>query len=412
LNYRAIQIGILIAIASVSTLGQTAAKAPCLNHIGAKEWAILVADLEPGKRKLLEDDEARKAQIDNIRELLAFACEATRSDLASEEPNSAELQFIRSETIASEYDRKRTKLKPGPPFGWITDAQVVAFYKKPTNLTAFERFFVTKMELLNMSVAPSARRTATLDDEAAARDYYARMKIAETSAATLLTPAEKTSAEFKARMQQAQFLARLAANEIGPAIAVDDAAVADYIARHPEFDSKAAREKAAKLRDRAKAGEDFAALANEFSEDPGNDGDNGKKNGGLYSNVAKGVMVPQFERASLALQPGQISDLVESDFGFHIIKLERKSIDGSNYDVRHILIATALKDPNDPNGRPVPVPVYVRAKLEGEREAKVIEQLLVRNPVTVEDVKLPAAPATRPPATRTVKTTGPAKRKR
>ncbi|HKP68870.1 MAG TPA: peptidylprolyl isomerase, partial [Pyrinomonadaceae bacterium] len=223
---------------------------------------------------------------------------------------------------------------------------------------------------------------------------------------------ERSKAEMKVKMQQVQFLARLAAEEIGPELTVSDAEVAAYIAQHPEFDSKTALDKATKIRDRARAGEDFAALANEFTEDPGNDGDNGKKNGGLYANVAKGVMVPQFEKATLALEPGQVSDVVQSDYGYHVIKLERKSVDGSRYDVRHILIGTGYKDPDDPNGRAIPATLYVRTKLEVDLEAKVINRILAENPVTVEDIRLPVTPPSRPATTRPATATRPATRKR
>ena len=223
----------------------------------------------------------------------------------------------------------------------------------------------------------------------AAKDFYARMKIAERSA-SLMTPAERSTAEFKARIQQTQFLARLVSEDLTDEVSISDAEIAEYIARHPEFDDKDARARATQLRDRARSGENFAALANEYSNDPGNDGANGKKNGGLYADVPKGMMVPPFERAFLALQPGEVSDVVKTDFGFHVIKLERKSADGSRYDVRHILVATGYKDPADPNGQTVPAPIYVRTKLEGEREAKVIGRIVAQNPVTVEDIKLPA----------------------
>src|ERR1700744_5063145 len=66
---------------------------------------------------------------------------------------------------------------------------------------------------------------------------------------------------------------------------------------------------------RVKAGEDFGALARQYSEDPGS-----KVNGGELPKFGRGDMVPEFEAAAFALSPGQISDIVTSKFGFHIIK--------------------------------------------------------------------------------------------
>jgi len=80
-----------------------------------------------------------------------------------------------------------------------------------------------------------------------------------------------------------------------------------------------ARKKTQDLLDRARKGEDFAKLATENSDDPGS-----KDKGGEYDFFGRGKMVPEFDKAAFALKPGEISDLVETQFGFHIIKLEER----------------------------------------------------------------------------------------
>ncbi|MBN2670871.1 MAG: peptidylprolyl isomerase [Deltaproteobacteria bacterium] len=79
----------------------------------------------------------------------------------------------------------------------------------------------------------------------------------------------------------------------------------------------AAKAKAESLLARAEAGEDFAALARENSEDPGS----ATKGGDLGFNP-RGVMVPAFDDAMFSLEPGQLSSVVETEFGYHVIKLE------------------------------------------------------------------------------------------
>jgi len=76
---------------------------------------------------------------------------------------------------------------------------------------------------------------------------------------------------------------------------------------------------AEELRDRARAGGDFAALAEEYSDDPGS-----AARGGDLSFFERGVMVPPFEEAAFALEPGEVSDVVETQFGFHIIRVEER----------------------------------------------------------------------------------------
>lgn len=83
-----------------------------------------------------------------------------------------------------------------------------------------------------------------------------------------------------------------------------------------EAEKEEIRKKMEEILSRAKSGEDFAELAKTYSEDPGS-----KENGGLYENFGRGQMVPSFEDAAFSVPIGEISDIVETSFGYHIIKV-------------------------------------------------------------------------------------------
>jgi peptidyl-prolyl cis-trans isomerase C len=82
-----------------------------------------------------------------------------------------------------------------------------------------------------------------------------------------------------------------------------------------QAEKDAKRKKMEGLLKRARAGEDFAGLAREYSEDPGS-----KDKGGEYT-FPRGEMMPEFESAAFALKPNEISDIITTPFGYHIIKL-------------------------------------------------------------------------------------------
>ncbi len=91
------------------------------------------------------------------------------------------------------------------------------------------------------------------------------------------------------------------------------------------------REELSMLRERILKGENFSMLAKLYSQDPGS-----ASKGGEVGFFGRGQMVGEFESAAFALKPGEVSPVVETKFGFHIIQLiERR---GNTINVRHILM--------------------------------------------------------------------------
>ncbi|GAB4071496.1 peptidylprolyl isomerase [Ancylobacter sonchi] len=83
--------------------------------------------------------------------------------------------------------------------------------------------------------------------------------------------------------------------------------------------SEAAEKKAKDVEARLKKGEDFAKLASELTEDP-----SGKQDGGDLGFFTKDQMVPEFAEKAFTMKPGEISDPVKTQFGWHVIKVEEK----------------------------------------------------------------------------------------
>jgi len=98
----------------------------------------------------------------------------------------------------------------------------------------------------------------------------------------------------------------------------------------------AAREKIEGLLTRIRTGESFADLAAQYSEDPGS-----AKRGGELGFIERGDFVREFEEVAFNLQPGEISDVVQTQYGFHIIQLIDRR--GEKVNARHILVRVPVE---------------------------------------------------------------------
>jgi parvulin-like peptidyl-prolyl isomerase len=157
---------------------------------------------------------------------------------------------------------------------------------------------------------------------------------------------ESSTYRTQSMFENANILANMTYEEIAKSVNVDEADARKYFEAHKaEFEQVRARHilirvqgsavavrpgekdlteaealaKAQDLRKRIQAGEDFAQLARQESDDTGTGA-----NGGDLGFFRHGQMVPSFEQAAFALQPGDLSEPVKSPFGYHVIKVEAK----------------------------------------------------------------------------------------
>jgi len=401
-----------------------------LNRITKEDMALILKDANPMQLKQLAASPEAKGKIaENVRQLLAIASQARKEGLA-EDPNVRhELESTRSIVTASLYDKKINEGRGEmPPFSFITEEQVKAFWgeeqTEPSGLQStldkvglgalagnadarrhqieFQQFLDSKIALAKEGGKFPKDKELTEDEIKQAKEDFAKIKIYEEAAAAKkneLGEEFNRNVELQVKLQQAQFLAsRYAQKILVEKVKATDEDVKKYTETHPEFSTQDKKDKAEQILSRAKAGEDFAKLADEFSQDPGNKDAKGELQGGLYKDVTKGKMMPAFEQAALALEPGQVAEnLVETPYGYHILKLEKKG-EGKDqadqpsevYDVRHILITTTMKDPTNPMGREMPISETVKATLEQEKQKQILDEIVANNPVEVaEDFDIP-----------------------
>ena len=108
-------------------------------------------------------------------------------------------------------------------------------------------------------------------------------------------------------------------------------------------DSSDVLERAKLLVSRIRNGENFEELANEYSDDPGNIDSSGNRRGGDLGFFGRGRMIPEFEEAAFSLKPGEVSDPVLTQFGYHIIRVDSLRYKEDNKEeidqvkARHIL---------------------------------------------------------------------------
>ena len=142
-------------------------------------------------------------------------------------------------------------------------------------------------------------------------------------------------------------------------------------------DQKAAKKKLAEdLLKRARAGEDFAKLAKDYSEDPGS-----KNNGGEYT-FPRGQMTPEFEAAAFSLNTNQVSDIVTTAYGYHIIKLYEKipakkiDFDKVSSDISEYLVQREIQKQ---------LPAYIQS-LKKDAGVEILDERL-------KSVELPPVPS-------------------
>lgn len=196
-------------------------------------------------------------------------------------------------------------------------------------------------------------------------DKWKKLFNSEEKYTEFLTSLKMDEAYFKENLKKDLMINKVK-EKLTQEVEVTDNELADYYGSHINlfYRVKASHilldteEEAKKILERVKAGEDFNALAKEFSTDP-----SAKENSGDLGYFRHGEMVEPFEEAAFALKAGEISDLVKSDYGYHIIKVEDKTVDKFE-DVKDELKTTMQTDKKNENYNTFLEEMKSKAKIE------------------------------------------------
>lgn len=396
---------IAVAIAALLSIGlivwqAKAGRAHGVN-LSSEDMALIVETTPPQLRaQLANSEEGRKEFAENIKQMLAVAEEARKEGVANRPEVKQQLEVSRSVVIAQNYLTKQQKDGKNVPTDQpVAKEEIDAFLKEPGREEKFNKFVE--------AIQKRAGGAAPLPDEQReeVKQQWATIMLLERKGVADGIDKERKT-QLQTQLQQARVLSQAYGEELSKKVAATDKEVDDYLAAHPELGAKAkeARDKAADVLKRVQGGEDFGALAKEFSDDPAS-----KEKGGDLGWFGRARMVKEFADAAFALQPGQVSEVVESPFGYHIIKVtERRTDKGADGNpeeqvrASHILIpAGSEPNPANPFAPPQSPREQARQAVETEKQKKLLDDITKRNHIEVAEkfnVAMPEVPGERMPA--------------
>jgi parvulin-like peptidyl-prolyl isomerase len=364
---------------SATTAGRTTAQ-PAQGgvNLSASDMTLVVEGLAlppEARAQLATDADERKAFAIDIRQMLATAEEAKAAGYLARPELKLQIDLARAFVIAQAFFKQRADAGVTNPEQVVTQAEIDAFFNEPATAPQFEAFVQDYAKN-----GPGRGAPVSEEQRKQLRGHYGRVMVAMRKGIAAGLERERKT-QLVVMLQQARLLAGEYSKELAPRFKATDAEVAAYVGAHPELDSKASRAKAEGLLARVRAGEDFVKLADEFTEDP-----SGKGRGGDLGWFGRGMMVKPFEDAAFSLKPGEVSGVVESQFGFHIIKLEERRPQGDSEQVhaRHILIRFN-NAPQRPNTPPMSPREQARAAVEEEKRDRLLEEIVARRRVQVAE---------------------------
>jgi peptidyl-prolyl cis-trans isomerase C len=343
-------IGVVVLLGGFGLIAQWACSAPAQYKLTAHEMEVLVGEIIPPgqQQQLASDGEQRKKLAQEFKKILSLAQVAEQEGFAQHPDVKSAIDIQTDVVLRDAWEKKNAGVA-------ITDEEVAAYHQAhPNEWTSFLEVNPQfkpqaqgpqgegiKKEFGQIKLVAERARKAGLDNaegtrllvmfsrsRALANAYFTDLQknadklVNDSDVQNYYNEHPEEFEEVRAR----HILVSTRPQEAPPGMpAGNDKDKKDADAKPKTLTKEEARKKAQSILDRLRKGEDFAKLAEENSDDAGS-----KVKGGDLGFFAKGTMVGPFSDAAFAMKTGEISDLVETEFGFHIIKVEQhqtKSMD-------------------------------------------------------------------------------------
>ena len=320
-------LGVIAVIAAAGIIAQqTSSSGPRSSNFSATEMEMLIPEILPPESQAQYSQPAQKKELaKQLQHVLAIAQIAEREGYDKRPEVKTQMALMADSRLARAYATKNPdKIVADDELKAYVDshaAEIDAYLeanprlKKQVEGAELDSFKETYARIRLM--ASKARETGASDEKTAdlLEFWSSREVLYQAYVDDMIS---KYYDEHKNEYEQVRARHILISigppEEASPHGAGQDKEDAD---KKPKGLSKEeARKKAESILARVRKGEDFAKLAGEFSDD------GSKETGGDLDYFSRGRMVPEFEQAAFGLKPGEVSGLVETQYGFHIIKVE------------------------------------------------------------------------------------------
>ncbi len=310
----AVAFAVLVSVGLIAWQAR-AGRAESVN-LTAEDMALIAETGPPQFRaQLANSEEQRKEFAKNLRQTLAVAEEARAAGVGNTPEVKRQMEIARSFVIAQNYIlKKKTEGKPISMEQPVTKEETDAFFKESGQEKKFEDFLADVQKRGAVAGAPPPPEITPEQREEFKQQWATIFLLERKGIAEGIGKDRKIQLQIE--LQQARALNQAYAEKINDKIKATDKEIDDYVAKHPELDPKEARGKAEEILKRARGGEDFAVLAKEFSKDPVS-----AEKGGDLGWFGRGQMPPEFDEVCFKLRKGQVSDVVQTPYGFHLFKV-------------------------------------------------------------------------------------------